>query len=90
MRTTCTLVGDRVADAEFFMSYGEGVHKTNNTIHLVVDWDPDKDFWLTANIQLVDGAGKPPNFTQYQLGAIHKFCRQYVNKFALDLANVPS
>lgn len=85
MRTTCTLVGNRVANAGFFLSFGEGNHKTNNAIHLVVDWDTSKEFFSNADIQLVDGAGKPPNFTAYQLGEIFKFCKQYAGFYAKDL-----
>lgn len=92
MRTTLTLVGDRVADAGFFLSFGEGNHKTNNAIHLVVDWDPNHSpdpkhsFYTTAEIALVDKAGLfVKNLTASQLMAVEKFCHQYANFYAKDL-----
>lgn len=85
MRTTLTLVGNQVATAAFFMSHGEGNHKTNNAVHLVVDWDP-QDFYKSASIRLVDGAGKLQHeLNAVQILAVEKFCRQYVNFYKEDL-----
>lgn len=88
IRTTLTLIGNRIATGADFLALGDGNHKSPDWRHLVVDWD-GVDFFKSADIQLVDHAGLPyRNFNPTQLQAIAKFCRQYVNFYAADLAKV--
>ena len=85
LRTTLTLIGDRVANAGDFLALGEGNHKSPGWLHLCVDWDP-QDFYKSAYIRLADEAGSFfKNLNAVQILAVEKFCRQYVNFYKDDL-----
>lgn len=94
MRTTCTMIGSRVATGGDFLALGEGVRKTPNWNHIVIQW-PDDCEPSVNNIELstIDGQWIDYDaYSGYRLEQILRFCRQWKNFYKADLEtlNAPS
>ena len=81
MRTTLSLIGDRVASAGDFMALGERVTKTPGWRHVVVDFDYDGgDVFGFRWIGDIDtGKAVSPDLNASAVNAIAKHCRAYFN-----------
>lgn len=81
MRTTLSLIGDRVASAGDFMALGERVTKTPGWRHAVVDFDYDGADAFTLNwVGDIDtGLTLAASLSVNAMNAIAKHCRAYFN-----------
>jgi hypothetical protein len=89
MRTTLTLIGDRVAAGADFVALGEGVNRTPGWRCLVVEFEledgapfGEQRFSYRWIGDIDTGKSVAPELTVRAMNAIARHCRQYANLHA--------